>query len=153
MRHPAAVASILVIGLVAAACGGDDATTQPAEETTAVPTATETAEETGAPAEEATEAAVAATEFTKKAQHSSSDDPDATFGLVSGRYRMEWRTTDCEQVDILVSQVGGDFSYPKPSKSSYATATINDLPEGTYKIEQLDPACADWSIRLDWMTN
>jgi hypothetical protein len=69
------------------------------------------------------------------------------------RYRMEWRTTDCEQVDILVSQVDGDFSYPKPSRSSYATSTINDLPQGNYKIEQLDPDCADWSIRVDWMTN
>ena len=24
---------------------------------------------------------------------------------------------------------------------------------GMYTIEQLDPGCAAWSVRLDWMTN
>ena len=172
MRLPAAAASILAIGLIVAACGGDDATPEPADEATAAPAATEAAEEpaeevTEAPAAEATEAPAeevtdapaaepteaAAAEFGKKAQHASTDDPATTYALTSGRYRMEWRTTDCEQVDILVSQVDGDFSYSKPSRSTYATVTINDLPEGTYKIEQLDPGCADWSVRVDWMTN
>jgi hypothetical protein len=160
MRLPVAVASILAIGLVAAACGGDDATSEPTEAATAAPIVTEAAAE--APAEAATEAPAEATEqaaaepeFGKKAQHSSTDDPEATYALTSGRYRMEWSTNkdECEQVDILVSQVDGDFSYPKPSKSSYATATINDLPEGLYKIEQLDPGCTEWTIRVDWMTN
>lgn len=159
MRLPAATASILAIGLLAAACGGDEATPEPADEATTAPTATEAAEEPTAAAEETTAAAAAESEapaepeFGRTAQHSSDDDPEATYALTSGRYRMEWRTTDCEQVDILVSQVDGDFSYAKPSRSSYATATINDLPEGNYQIEQLDPACTDWSIRVDWMTN
>ena len=56
-------------------------------------------------------------------------------------------------VDFLVDQVDGDFSYPKPSRSSFASATINDLPEGTYTIQQLDPDCTEWTVRLDWMTN
>ncbi len=169
MRPAASIALILAIGLVAAACGGDDATPEPTGEATAAPAATEapaeepteavespTGDATEVPAEESAEptpeSATAVPEFAKKAAHASTDDPEAMYGLTSGRYRMEWRTTDCERVDILVSQVDGDFSYPKPSKSSYATATINDLPEGTYKIEQLDPECADWSVRLDWMT-
>ena len=160
MRLPAAVASLLDIGLVAAPCGGDDATPHPADEETAAPAATEAAEvpaeeATEASAEEPTEEAAVEPEFGKKAQQTSDGDPEATFALTSGRYRMEWSTDKdvCEQVDILVSQVDGDFSYPKPSKSSYATATINDLPEGTYKIEQLDADCTDWTIRIDWMTN
>lgn len=160
MRLPVAVASIFAIGLVATACGGDDATPEPADEATTAPTATEAAEQpaddaTEAPAEEPTEAAAAEPEFGKKAQQASDGDPEATFALTSGRYRMEWSTNKdvCEQVDILVSQVDGDFTYPKPSKSSYATATINDLPEGTYKIEQLNEACPEWTIRIDWMTN
>lgn len=176
MRLPAAAASILAIGLIVAACGGDDATPEPAAEATPAPAATEAAEEpaedvTEAPADEATETPAeevteapaeepaeepteaAAAEYGKKAEHASTDDPAATYALTSGRYRMEWRTTDCEQVEILISQLDGDFSYPKPSRSSYATATINDMPEGTYTIEQLDPACADWSVRIDWMTN
>lgn len=160
MRLPAAAASIVAIGLVVSACGGDDATAAPTAEATTAPAATEAAEQpaedaTEAPIVEPTEEAAAEPEFGKKASQTSDGDPEATFALTSGRYRMEWRTDKdvCDRVDILVSQVDGDFSYPKPSKSSYATATINDLPEGLYKIEQLDPDCTDWTIRVDWMTN
>ena len=31
--------------------------------------------------------------------------------------------------------------------------SINDLPEGMYTIQQLDPDCAVWNVRVDWMTN
>ena len=189
MRLSAAAASILAIGLVVVACGGDEATPPAEDEATPTPAATAAAEEPAAeateapeeaveepteeaieepseeateppaeeptepPAEEPTEEAAAELEFGKKAAISSEDDPTTTFGLASGRYRMQWSTTDCDQVDILVQQVDGEFSYPKPSRSSFASATINDLPEGTYTIEQLDPDCAEWSVRVDWMTN
>ena len=156
MRLSAAAASILAIGLVAAACGGDDATPEPADEATTAPAAEEAAEEPAeeaaeeAPAEE--EEAAAETEFAAKAQVTNEDDPAATYALTSGRYRMQWSTTDCEQVDLLVKQVDGDFEYPKPSRSSFASATINDMPEGLYTIEQLDETCAEWSVRLDRMS-
>ena len=162
MRLPAAAASILAIGLVAAACGGDDATPAPTDEATPAAAATEAAEEpaeepTEAPAEEPVEEpaeeAVAETEFAKKAAINSADDPATTFCLTSGRYRMQWQTTECEQVDILVTQTDGDFTYPHPSKSSFASATINDMPQGTYTIAQIDPACEEWNVRIDWMTN
>ena len=65
---------------------------------------------------------------------------------------MQWSSTDCEQVDLLVKQVDGDFEYPKPSRSSFASATINDMPEGLYTIEQLDGSCTEWSVRLDRMS-
>jgi len=156
MRLSAAAASILAIGLVAAACGGDDATPEPADEATTAPAAEEAAEE---PAEEAAEEepaeeeeAAAETEFAAKAQVTNEDDPAATYALTSGRYRMQWSTTDCEQVDLLVKQVDGDFEYPKPSRSSFASATINDMPEGLYTIEQLDESCTEWSVRLDRMS-
>ena len=201
MRLSAATASILAIGLVVVACGGDEATPTPAataaaeepaaeateapeeaveepteeavEQPSEEPTEPPAEEATEAPAEEATEEATeppaeeaaeetteppaeeaaAEPEFGKKAAISSEDDPTTTFGLTSGRYRMQWSTTDCDQVDILVQQVDGEFSYPKPSRSRFASATINDLPEGTYTIEQLNPDCAEWSVRVDWMTN
>ena len=182
MRLSAAAASILAIGLVAAACGGDEATPEPADEATPVPAATEAAEEpaeeaTEAPAEqetaEATEAPVEAAseepageaaeepageaaaepEFAKKAAITNEDDPATTFGLTSGRYRMQWSTTDCDQIEVVVTQTDGDFVFPWPSRSSFASATINDLPEGTYTIEQVDPTCEEWSVRVDWMTN
>jgi hypothetical protein len=150
MRLPAAAASILVIGLVAAACGGDDATPEPAEESTPAPAATASGGET---AEEPTEAAVTETEFATRAQLTSEDDPEATYALTSGRYRMQWNATDCEQVDLLVKQVDGDFEYPKPSRSSFASATINDLPEGLFTVQQLDPDCTEWSVRIDRMSD
>ena len=162
MRLPAAAASILAIGLVAAACGGDEATPEPTDEATPAAAATEAAEEpaeepTEAPAEEPVEEpaeeAVAETEFAKKAAITSADDPATTFGLTSGRYRMQWSTTDCDQIEVVVTQQDGDFVFPWPSRSSFASATINDLPEGTYTIEQVDPACEEWSVRVDWMTN
>ena len=150
MRLPAAAASILVIGLVAAACGGDDGTPEPAEESTPAPAATSAGGETS---EESTAAAVAEPEFATKAQLTSEDDPETTYALTSGRYRMQWNATDCEQVDLLVKQVDGDFEYPKPSRSSFASATINDLPEGLFTVQQLDPDCTEWSVRIDRMSN
>ena len=169
MRLSAAAASILAIGLVVAACGGDDATPEPAEEATTAPAAEEAAEEPAAEAaeeegtkedlteeaaaEESAEEAAAEPEFASKAQLTSDDDPEATYALTSGRYRMQWNATDCERVDLLVDQVDGDFSYPKPSTASFASATINDLPEGMYTIQQLDPDCSEWSLRIDRMSN
>ena len=137
--------------------GTGEEATGAAQEAVEEATAEAPADATEPPAEEATEPpaeeAAAEPEFGKKAAITNEDDPATTFGLTSGRYRMQWSTTDCEQVDILVQQVDGDFSYPKPSRSSFASATINDLPEGTYTIEQLDPDCVEWSVRIDWMTN
>ena len=154
MRLSGAAASILAIGLVVVACGGDEATPGATDEATSAPAVTEAAEEPAAEASQApAEEAVAEPEFGKKAAVTNEDDPEATYALASGRYRMQWSTTDCEQVDLLVEQVDGDFSYPKPSRSSFASATINDLPEGSYKIQQLDPDCTEWSVRIDWMTN
>ena len=155
MRLSAAAASILAIGLVAAACGGDDATPEPADEATTAPATEETVEEaTEAPAEEeeATEEEAAASEFLTKAQVDQDADPEATYALASGRYRMQWSTTDCEAIDLLIKQVDGDFAYPRPSTASFASATINDLPEGMYTIEQLDDSCGTWSVRIDRMS-
>lgn len=150
MRLSGAAVSILAIGLVVAACGGDEATPESTDEATPAPAATDAAEEASeAPAGET----AAEPDFGKKAAVTSEDDPEATYALTSGRYRMQWSATDCGQVDLLVEQVDGDFSYPKPSRSSFASATINDLPEGSYKIQQLDPDCTEWSVRIDWMTN
>jgi hypothetical protein len=169
MRLPAAAASILAMGLIVAACGGDEATSEPGDEATPAPAATEVAEEPAdettegptdapaeepseAPAEEPTEEATAEPEFGTKAATSNEDDPEATYALTSGRYRMQWSSTDCDQVDFLVSQIDGDFTYPRTSTASFASATINDMPEGHYKVEQLDAACAVWSVRIDRMS-
>jgi hypothetical protein len=164
MRPTATVALILAVGLVAAACGGDDATPKP-EEPTAAPAATEASVEATEAPGEATEAPAEATpepepEFAKKAAITSEDDPETTFGLTSGRYRLAWDTQaadaasdGCERVEVAVVQQDGDFEYIKPSTSARFNATVNDLPEGTYKLEQRDPACETWQVRIDWMTN
>jgi hypothetical protein len=153
MRLPAALAPILVTGLMVAACGGDEATPTPASDAaTSAPAATSEAGATGG--ETASGASLApVAEYGKKAEVTSEADPAATYALTSGRYRMQWSTTDCTQVDFVVSQVDGDFSFSKPSKSSFASTTINDLPEGSYTVTQGDPSCTEWTVRIDWMTN
>jgi hypothetical protein len=113
----------------------------------------------GAAPTDATTAATAVPEFAKKAAHTSEDDPNATYGLVSGRYRLAWDTPPddsadaCERVELAVIQQDGDFEYVKSSTSARFNATVNDLPQGTYKLEQRDPSCTTWQLRIDWMTN
>lgn len=158
--RPTATALILAIGLIAAACGGDEATKAPAaDEATPGPveTAEVPAETTGASAEspqapaETTEATAAA--LAKKAEHSSADDPSTTYALASGRYRILWDASvaKCERGDLAVIAADGSIAYEKSFKSSYATAVINELPEGVYTVEQRDAGCAEWSVRIDWM--
>lgn len=165
MRPTATAALILAIGLAAAACGGDSATPAAVDEGTPAPAASEAADTT-AGAGTATAAAIESApdttplpEFTKKAAQTSEDDPAATFGLISGRYRLAWDTPPddspdaCERVEVAVVQQDGDFEYVKASTSAQFNATVNDLPQGTYKLEQRDPDCKTWQLRIDWMTN
>ena len=176
MRPIATAALILTVGLVAAACGGDEAVPAPAEATPAA-VASEPVEApavTGVPADGATtapddavtaapaDAAAGSTpvaEFAKKAAHTSEDDPNTTYGLVSGRYRLAWDTPPddsedaCDRVEVAVVQQDGDFEYVRGSTSARFNATVNDLPQGTYKLEQRDPTCTTWQLRIDWMTN
>ena len=154
MRPITTAALVLAVGLVVAACGGDDVTPVPATE---APPAAATSEATGAPV--ASDAAASASEFAKKAAHTSEDDPDATYALVSGRYRLAWDTPPddsedaCERVEVAVVQQDGDFEYVRGSTSARFNATVNDLPQGVYKLEQRDPGCTTWQLRIDWMTN
>ena len=83
----------------------------------------------------------------------------ATYALVSGRYRLAWDTPPddsedaCERVEVAVVQQDGDFEYVRGSTSARFNATVNDLPQGIYKLEQRDPGCPTWQLRIDWMTN
>jgi hypothetical protein len=161
--RPSTTALIATIALIVVACGGDDSTSPtPATQSTATPpaagvmdgppAATGAAEETAA----TDDVAAGAVEYVKSAKHSSADDPGATYDLVSGRYRFAWNTpteNPCSRVEIAVTQVDGDFQYKKASTSARFNATVNGLPQGTYKLEQLDPTCTEWDLRIDWMTN
>jgi hypothetical protein len=168
MRPTATAALILSLGLVAAACSGDDVTPAPAGVTPAAVASApaEAPAGTGAPADAVTaapaDAAAGSTpvaEFAKKAAHTSEDDPNATYGLVSGRYRLAWDTPPddsedaCTRVEVAVVQQDGDFEYVRGSTSRRFNATVNDLPQGAYKLEQRDPSCTTWQLRIDWMTN
>lgn len=151
-------APILASALVAAACGGaDTAPTPPAQPSPAGPAATSTSG--GSPGAEVASPGTAASSpavFAKTARQSSSDDPEQTHALVSGRYRFAWNTpadAPCSRVEIAVTQVDGDFTYSKGSTAARFNATVNDLVEGHYKLQQLDPGCETWDLRIDWMTN
>ena len=164
MRPTAPVALVLAIGLVAAACGGDEATPKPVDQATPAPVGTTTGEVLNQDAAESpvmqVEAAQSAEpELAKKAAQTSEDDPDATYGLVSGRYRFAWDTPSddspeaCDRVELAIVQQDGDFEWVKGSTSARFNATVNDLPEGIYKLEQREPGCEVWQLRIDWMTN
>lgn len=160
MRLPAVAASVLAIGLVAAACGGDGATTAPAATKTPGASATtapagETSEPGAADATEGTAAEpteAAVSELGKKAIHASTDDPEATYGLIDGRYRLAWKSS-CDAVEVAVVQVDGDFEFVWPSQTSNFNATVNDVPDGHFRLEQRNPDCTTWTeLRMDWMT-
>jgi len=155
--RPITAAAIMVIGLIAAACG-DSSSSEPtgASPTEALPAASlATAVGSVAPGtSQAPEPTAAA--FGRSAVQSSSDDPEQTHALMSGRYRFAWDTPSdapCERVEIAVTQVDGDFSYVKGSTAARFNATVNDVPQGHFKLEQLDPGCQTWDLRIDWMTN
>ena len=152
MRPTATAALILTVGLVVAACGGDDATPtpEPAEPTDAPTTATAApADATASPADEPTPEPEP--EFAKRAEQDQDGDPGATFALASGIWRVLWETETCERVEPTVTQVDGDFTFSSPSKAARATAIITALPEGVYTLTQLDEACTEWAITMNWM--
>jgi hypothetical protein len=153
--RPTATALFVAIAVIVAACGGEDsASPAPAAQATAA-AATGTGGATAATSA-ADETPAAATEYVRSAKQSSADDPEVTHDLTSGRYRFAWDTPSenpCSRVEVAVTQVDGDFQYKKASTSARFNTTVNDLPQGTYKLEQLDPGCVEWDLRIDWMTN
>ncbi|MEA2650420.1 MAG: hypothetical protein QOI85_141 [Chloroflexota bacterium] len=73
--------------------------------------------------------------------------------LAPGRYRLTI-TEDCEDYTVKITQESGPpaedgqpFTYEK-SNSPIRIVFVNDLPGGTFFIEQTNPDCTDWKLAL-----
>ena len=66
--------------------------------------------------------------------------------LAPGRYRMTINE-DCDDYTIAITQDGGDFTYTLDN-SPIRFVFVNDVPGGSFFIEQTNEACAEWSVDL-----
>jgi hypothetical protein len=72
---------------------------------------------------------------------------EATYQLApANRYRMTI-TEDCDDYTIVITQQEGDFTY-EISNSPIRIVFVNDVPGGTFTIQQTNPDCTDWSLDL-----
>ncbi len=62
------------------------------------------------------------------------------------RYRLTIRE-DCEDYTVSITQDGGDFTY-EISNSPIRIVFVNDVPGGSFFIEQTNPDCTDWQLDL-----
>jgi hypothetical protein len=70
------------------------------------------------------------------------------FALAKGNYRVNWKTTDCTAVTVVLT---GDTGFMKEKKSSIPNFSwiVTSVPEGTYTAAQTDPACATWELAIE----
>ena len=67
--------------------------------------------------------------------------------LAPGRYRLTI-TEDCEDYTVTITQDGGaGFAY-EISNSPIRIVFVNDVPGGSFFIEQTNPDCTDWNLAL-----
>jgi hypothetical protein len=66
--------------------------------------------------------------------------------LAPGRYRLTI-TEDCEDYTVTITQDGGGFTY-EITNSPIRIVFVNDVPGGSFFIEQTNPDCTDWNLAL-----
>jgi hypothetical protein len=72
---------------------------------------------------------------------------ETTYDLApANRYRMTIQE-DCDDYTISITQVEGEFTY-EISNSPIRIVFVNDVPGGTFNIQQTNPDCTDWSLEL-----
>ena len=74
-------------------------------------------------------------------------DAKVAHALAPGRYRLSL-TTACPTSAVSVTQDGGSFTFTKKNPSLRVFLLAN-VPGGNFFIEQTDPSCTDWTIKLD----
>jgi hypothetical protein len=88
------------------------------------------------------------------------DTPAQSYPLAGGRYRLEWRSSrdDCPEgmtisfnkVDVLPAQPQpSPFAYENDPDAPAFNTLLQRLPPGLYTLEQTDPSCTTWQIRVD----
>ncbi len=70
------------------------------------------------------------------------------FALAEGNYRVNWKTTDCKKVTVVLT---GDTGYTKEKSSTITNFSwiATSVPAGTYTATQTDPACTDWTLAIE----
>ncbi|HET7677120.1 MAG TPA: hypothetical protein VFK38_04645 [Candidatus Limnocylindrales bacterium] len=68
--------------------------------------------------------------------------------LQVGRYKVAWETKGCSSVEITLATPDGNVFYSKKSRLP-RFSTLRNIPDGGVLVAQVDPSCADWTIKLD----
>ena len=66
--------------------------------------------------------------------------------LAPGRYRLTI-TEDCEDYTVNITQEDGEFEY-SVDNSPIRIVLVNDVPGGSFFIEQTNEACTDWELEM-----
>jgi hypothetical protein len=74
-------------------------------------------------------------------------DERAAHPLAPGRYRLTITET-CDSWSITITEDGGSgFTWTKANAATQVHF-VNDLPGGSFFIEQTDAACTEWEVSL-----
>jgi hypothetical protein len=74
-------------------------------------------------------------------------DAKVAHPLGPGRYRLSL-TTSCKTSSISMTQDGGSFTFTKTNPVN-KVMFVTEVPGGSFFVEQTDPSCTDWTIKLD----
>ena len=69
------------------------------------------------------------------------------YPLAPGRYLLAI-TEKCDDYTVSITQEGGEFTY-EITNSPIARVFVNDLPGGSFFIEQTNADCTDWTLKLN----
>ena len=76
----------------------------------------------------------------------TSESSPAPQPLAEGRYRLTIQE-DCDDYTVSITQEGGEFTY-EISNSPIRIVFVNDVPSGSFLIEQTNPDCTEWELDL-----
>ena len=74
----------------------------------------------------------------------------AEIQLAGGRFRLGI-DEECDSFAIMITSADGSFTYEK-ANPAIKILFINDMPPGTFTVQQTDPGCTEWSIELSQVT-
>ncbi len=79
----------------------------------------------------------------------ASTEAAVPFQLQPGRYKFGWDASECPSVNFTMTGATQGFLYDKKTLQKKFSAIISDVPEDTYTVAQLDPACTTWTVQID----
>lgn len=86
-----------------------------------------------------------------EATATSEDEEGTVYALAPGRYRLSWTAEDCATPDIRITDEGGEVIFEH--SSAIKITFVREVLGGNYLIEQLNPECTSWEIKMLWQGN